>query len=255
MKAWHDKYGKRELFLPAPQPHVSSRRYAHSQYPLVVAVVSKAKFAGQIVRIGPNELVFTDPDAWKDIYTSHPGMPNFPRDPIDSRFEPVEDTDALATDMLLADEKNHGRQRRTISHAFSVDALRQQEGLTTQFVDLFISKIGEKAAANNQVVDLNSWYNYLTFDIIGEMAFGESFNCMASGKLPEAPLCLWELTIAGAYDYWVSNMPAHMVASALEQCTRRLAGAHSRLQKLLKRLVVPTGMKDHLALSVQKVSK
>jgi cytochrome P450 len=141
------------------------------------------------VRIGPNELTFTDPAAWKDIYSSHPGMPNFPRDPIDSRFEAVEDTGVLNTDMLAADEKNHARQRRTISHAFSVDALRQQEQLTAQFVDLFISKIGEEAAANNQVVEINSWFNYLTFDIIGEMAFGESFNCMASGKLPEKHHC------------------------------------------------------------------
>lgn len=135
------------------------------------------------MRIGPNELAFTDPAAWKDIYSSHPGLPNFPRDAIDSRFEPVEDTGVLSTDMLAADEKNHGRQRRTISHAFSVDALRQQEELTASFVDLFIFKIGEIAAANNGVVEMNSWYNYLTFDIIGEMAFGESFNCMASGKL------------------------------------------------------------------------
>lgn len=63
------------------------------------------------------------------------------------------------------------------------------------------------------------------------------------------------LTVAGAYDYWVSNMPAHMVASALEQCTRRIAGCHTRIQKFLSKLVVPSGMKDHLALSVEKVNK
>jgi len=194
---------------------------------------------GPIIRIGPKELSFTDPAAWKDIYTSHPGLPNFPRDPIDSRFEPVEDTGNMHTDMLAADEKNHSRQRRILSHAFSVEALSGQEKLTEEYVDLFIMKIGEVAEANKGVVDLNCWFNYLTFDIIGEMAFGESFQCMATG----------------AYNYWVMDMPAQMVASALEQCTHRIAGVHTRLQRLLKGWVVPTGMKDHLAMSTDKVSR
>jgi cytochrome P450 len=87
----------------------------------------------------------------------------------------------MHTDMLAADEKNHARQRRILSHAFSVEALRGQEKLTAEYVDLFIMKIGEVAEENKGVVDLNCWFNYLTFDIIGEMAFGESFQCMATG--------------------------------------------------------------------------
>ncbi|KAK5688274.1 hypothetical protein LTS10_000252 [Elasticomyces elasticus] len=145
----------------------------------------------------------------------------------------------MHTDMLAADDVNHARQRRIVSHAFSVEALKAQEKLTTEYVDLFISKIGEVAEANKGVVDLNCWYNYFTFDIIGEMAFGESFQCM----------------VAGEYNYWVMDMPAQMVASAKEQCTHRIAGVHTRLQKLLKKWVVPTGMKDHLAMSTKKVTK
>jgi cytochrome P450 len=139
-------------------------------------------FVGPIVRIAPNELSFTDPAAWKDIYSSHPGQPNFPRDPIDSRFDPVKDTGVLSTDMLVADERNHARQRRTLSHAFSMAAIKEQEKLITDFVDLFIVKVRE-IADDGEVVDINKWYNYLTFDVIGEMAFGESFGCMATGTL------------------------------------------------------------------------
>ena len=50
-------------------------------------------------------------------------------------------------------------------------------------------------------------------------------------------------------------MGDHMVAAAVEQITRRLTGAHSMLQKLMKAYLVPSGMKDHLALSTDKVSK
>ncbi|KAH8778060.1 cytochrome P450 [Hyaloscypha finlandica] len=194
---------------------------------------------GSIVRIAPNELSFTDPAAWKDIYSSHPGRPNFPRDPIDSRFDPVEDTGVLSTDMLVADERNHARQRRTLSHAFSVKALKGQEELITEFVDLFIHKVRETTEDGKKPIDINKWYNYLTFDVIGELAFGQTFGCMATG----------------AYNFWVSNMGDHMVAAAVEQITRRLTGAHSMLQKLMKTYLVPSGMKDHLALSTDKVSK
>jgi hypothetical protein len=50
-------------------------------------------------------------------------------------------------------------------------------------------------------------------------------------------------------------MGDHLVAAAVEQCTRRLAGAHSIFQKLLKAYLVPSGMKDHLVLSTERVSK
>jgi cytochrome P450 len=137
--------------------------------------------SGPIVRIAPNELSFTDPSAWKDIYSSHPGQPNFPRDAVDSRFDPVEDTGVLSTDMLVADEPNHARQRRTLSHAFSVKALKGQEALITEFVDLLIQKVKDEVA-QGKIVDMNKWYNYFTFDVIGELAFGESFGCMATGR-------------------------------------------------------------------------
>jgi|TARA_R110002003_G_scaffold111_1_gene9418 hypothetical protein len=50
-------------------------------------------------------------------------------------------------------------------------------------------------------------------------------------------------------------MGDHMVAAAVEQCTRRLTGAYSALQLLMKKFLVPSGMKDHLALSTDKVTK
>jgi len=94
----------------------------------------------------------------------------------------VEDTGVLSTDMLVADERNHARQRRTLSHAFSVKALKGQEELITEFVDLFIHKVRETTEDGKKPIDINKWYNYLTFDVIGELAFGQTFGCMATGK-------------------------------------------------------------------------
>lgn len=62
-------------------------------------------------------------------------------------------------------------------------ALQGQEQLITEFVDLFIHKVRDTTENGIKPIDINKWYNYLTFDIIGELAFGQTFGCMATGKL------------------------------------------------------------------------
>lgn len=36
---------------------------------------------------------------------------------------------------------------------------------------------------NGGVVDIVRWFNFATFDIIGDLTFGESFGCLESGEL------------------------------------------------------------------------
>jgi len=50
-------------------------------------------------------------------------------------------------------------------------------------------------------------------------------------------------------------MGDHMVAAAIEQCTRRVVGARGVLQSLMKAWLVPAGMKNHLQMSTEKVTK
>jgi cytochrome P450 len=86
----------------------------------------------------------------------------------------------------VADERNHARQRRILPHAFSTKALKRQEELIIDFVDLFILKIRETTENCKEPIDINKWYDYLAFDVIGELTFGETFGCMATGKLLES---------------------------------------------------------------------
>ena len=99
---------------------------------------------------------FSDPAAWKDIYSQKPGHPTFPKDRLDTRVDQVKDGGVVTTDMLMADDPTHARQRRTLSHAFSMKAMLGQEPLIRGFVDLFISKLTEIAEAG-EVADLNEW--------------------------------------------------------------------------------------------------
>lgn len=49
-----------------------------------------------------------------------------------------------------------------------------------QYIDLLLAKLSDKARSGT-AVDLVKWYNFTTFDLIGDLAFGQSFGCLESG--------------------------------------------------------------------------
>lgn len=71
--------------------------------------------------------------------------------------------------------------RRFLSHAFSQRSLAEQESLIAGVIDTFMRQLNEKAK-EGAVIDLTMWFNMMTFDIIGELAFGESFQGIETGK-------------------------------------------------------------------------
>ena len=68
--------------------------------------------------------------------------------------------------------------RKTLSHGFSASALTAQEDLVHHYVDLLIRQLRK---CNGAELDAVKWYNYTTFDIIGELSFGESFGSLETG--------------------------------------------------------------------------
>ncbi|KAJ5555406.1 hypothetical protein N7535_007841 [Penicillium sp. DV-2018c] len=141
-------------------------------------ILALHKQYGPILRIGPNELAFNTPQAFRDIYGGKGGV-CFPKDR--SHYEPP----ANGVDHLVCavDNATHARQRRLLAHAFSEKALRDQEGLIRGYVDIMISKLRSEIRQGNSVVDLKSWMNFTTFDITGDLMFGESFSCLKDSQL------------------------------------------------------------------------
>jgi len=83
----------------------------------------------------------------------------------------------------------HAEMRRMLSHAFSTKALMEQEDIIRGYGDLLIKRLGQRYAGKERGPDgeycnLVNWYNYTTFDIIGDLAFGEStaFACLQERK-------------------------------------------------------------------------
>lgn len=75
----------------------------------------------------------------------------------------------------------HARFRRRLNPAFSEKSLRGQEPVVTKYVDLLIDRLKERAGATP--VNLTDWMNFVTFDVIGDLAYGESFGCLENVQM------------------------------------------------------------------------
>ncbi len=87
--------------------------------------------------------------------------------------------------ILSANNADHARYRRLLAHAFSEKALHEQEYLPLAYIDLLTRRLrGIVSSSGNHgaVVDIVKWLNFTTFDIVGDLALGESFHCLEESK-------------------------------------------------------------------------
>ncbi|KAH7349070.1 putative cytochrome P450, partial [Pyrenochaeta sp. MPI-SDFR-AT-0127] len=133
---------------------------------------------GRVVRISPTELSFDTAQSWKDIYGQRKGHLPF----IKSAFyDGGNFADQAHSIVSERDPTKHADMRRYLSNAFSDRSLREQEHLISSNVDAFIKRIGE-LGSKPEGINLTLWFNLLTFDIIGNLAFGQTFGGIESGK-------------------------------------------------------------------------
>ena len=118
---------------------------------------------GEVVRVGPNELAFETPAAFKDIYTPTGGKVFIKSD----FYEAYEQTHNVAS---LRDPEEHAMRKKIYAPAFSNTALRNQTAVIMPYVDLLVQQLERLASA--EYTDLTRWYIWLIFDIFGDLTFG-----------------------------------------------------------------------------------
>ncbi|KAL4901002.1 cytochrome P450 [Aspergillus multicolor] len=151
---------------------------------------------GSVVRYSPTELSFTSPAAWKDIYGFGANAPV--KDP--AFYGLIHLSRDRSHSVFTAGDDDHPRVRKALSYAFSERALREQEGVVQGYVDLLIERLRGLACSSSSSsssagegecevegegvaqVDLVAWYNFTTFDIIGDLAIGQSFDCLRGSR-------------------------------------------------------------------------
>jgi cytochrome P450 len=131
---------------------------------------------GPVVRIAPDELAFTDPQAWSDIYGMQSGRVQNQKDPY--AYVPLQP--GFEGGLLLANDAKHARLRRIYGPAFTPKAVEEQAPMLMKYANLLVTQL-KAAVQENPVQDISSWYNFTTFDLTGDFAFGEAFHCLDRG--------------------------------------------------------------------------
>ncbi|KAF5012850.1 hypothetical protein FDECE_1140 [Fusarium decemcellulare] len=146
---------------------------------------------GDVIRIAPNELFFTSIRAFEDIYghTNHQkGRKPF----LKSEF--YDNPDEMSPLGAERDPVRHRETRKLLAHSFSESALSQQVPYIMCHVDLFMKQLAKHGQDPKGV----NWFNWLTFDIIGDLAFGESFHAVEEIKSNPAITALMNVLFTGS---------------------------------------------------------
>lgn len=211
---------------------------------------------GAAVRIGPNELAFNTPQAFRDIYTTTRSGKGLPK-PASFYPPPVNGVPSVS---VLVDDEAHARQRKLLSYGLSDRALREQERLIMGFVDTLVDRLrgeivkgrGQEKGVNAAAkVDIKEWMNYATFDITGELTFGESFNCLKDSELHPWIAIIFKsikqgayLIIAGQFP-WAQKLLVALIPSRLMQKAKDHFNLSAR--KANRRLASKTGRADFMS--------
>ncbi|KAJ0103874.1 hypothetical protein J7T55_001244 [Diaporthe amygdali] len=174
---------------------------------------------GPVVRVAPNELAFADPSSWKDVMGG-------------GSKELAKWGEAYLIPEFMAphlqntvDKEHHKMLRRAVAPGFSDQSLRAQEGLIRKYIENLIDRLRESCIAEESshgkldpeaeksgardhtaVFNLENWYRFTVFDIIGDLALGESFGCLNGADfhpwirgMTDAGKAMWLLTAASMY--------------------------------------------------------
>ncbi|KAK8037655.1 Cytochrome P450 [Apiospora marii] len=190
---------------------------------------------GDVIRVAPNELSYLRPDAWREIMGYIPrGVLENEKDPLIFRGLNVEDS------LIGAPREHHRALRSVLSHGFSASRLLDQQPIIMRYVDLLVERLREKTMTDKEIpVNMVLWYNYATFDIIGDLAFGESFGCLESSALHP-----W---VAVVFKWLKFN--AHVV-----QCRRVIPWAFEIVDAVLGRMAT-SQVQEHIGYINAKLDK
>jgi cytochrome P450 len=106
--------------------------------------------------------------------------------------------------LIAANRKDHGRLRKVFSHGFSAQAMLAQQPLIQRYVSILVEKL-KAASKTGEAQEMTAWYNWTTFDIIGDLSFGEPFGCLENSY----------------YHPWVALIFDHIRGTALLTAIRK----------------------------------
>jgi hypothetical protein len=145
---------------------------------------------GPIVRLGPNTVSISDPQAIKTLYAHKSGF-------LKSEFYPVQHQVAngarLETLFTTTDPVFHGRLRRAVGNAYALSSLLAFEPLVDSTILAFLGELegrfvrglagdDREERGEKGICDFGTWLQYFAFDVIGELTFSKRLGFLDRGE-------------------------------------------------------------------------
>ncbi|KAJ4390921.1 hypothetical protein N0V93_004520 [Gnomoniopsis smithogilvyi] len=184
---------------------------------------------GPIVRVAPNELAISHESAWRDIMTGGKELPKW------AEYYKVQEPQP--TYIMSAPDDEHAVIRRSLGSGFSDKSMRNMEPIIQRYITKFTNCLRQKCErrqseangeGNTAVLDLHEWFNFLAFDLIGDLALGKSYDCLEKG----------------VYNPWVAPIFEVTHISAIMSSLGHYPWLKGTLLYVFRRLI-ETKMRDH----------
>ncbi|PTB65098.1 cytochrome P450 [Trichoderma citrinoviride] len=185
---------------------------------------------GSVVRVGPDHLSFCHPDAMNDL--SGHRKANQPENGKEKNRVIL-----LPGSIIGANREDHARLRKSMANGFSNQAMVDQQPLIMAYVEKLFAILDEECAKGEKI-DMVQRYNWTTFDIIGDLAFGEPFGCLEHST----------------YHPWVAMIFDSVKNVAIDSSFRRIPLLYKVLVMLTPKAML-NKLKEHNELSEQKTRK
>ncbi|KAJ3539507.1 hypothetical protein NM208_g5462 [Fusarium decemcellulare] len=124
---------------------------------------------GDFVRLGPTELSIIDPKAVDAIYSARSPCTKGPFYNVLHPRIPLN---------MIRDRKEHHTRRKVWDRGFSSKALRDYEPRVTKYTSQLLARLSE---LQGKPINASDWFNFYSFDVMGDLAFGKSFNMLRDG--------------------------------------------------------------------------
>ncbi|KAJ5870204.1 hypothetical protein N7455_005145 [Penicillium solitum] len=149
---------------------------------------------GSIVRYGPDKLSITDEEAIKSIYQR--GAQLMPKTEFYDAYGA-----AHPNIFGMRHEAEHSIRRRHMSHSFSLSYVKEME----QYLDANLKILREKIcsyASDDEEFDLKKALHYYVIDVLGELAFSQSFDIQKSNNETHVPPVVEHSLLAAVTGAW-----------------------------------------------------
>ncbi|KAF4956783.1 hypothetical protein FGADI_3565 [Fusarium gaditjirri] len=106
---------------------------------------------------------------------------------------------------MSRDKNDHSCRRRAWDRAFSSKALRDYEPRVVKYTNQLLDRLEQSQATT---IDISKWFKFYSFDTMGDLAFGQSFNMLTdSVKHPFMALVESHMAMAGTFSQLIWMIP------------------------------------------------